>query len=49
MGKHVVLENSFLINCDAIPEKYRPIKHVRFMDVEGEGEVIPMAMFGIRK
>lgn len=49
LGDHIVFDHNFIIQLDAIPEKHKPIKRVRFMDVAGEGKVIPMKMFGVRK
>jgi len=47
---NIVFENNFLINIEEIVKILGcNINHIRFMDVKGQGKVIPMKIYGMRK
>ena len=47
--ENIVLDNHFLINLSSLPAEYRDIHKVKFMDVKGEGKIIPMKMYGLKE
>lgn len=49
LAENTILSSSFRLNLKNIPDKYRNIKSVRFIDTSGEGKTIPMAMYGIKE
>ena len=43
-----IIDSNFLINLQTIPEEYRNnLNKVKFVDVSGKGNCIPMKMYGI--
>ena len=45
----IILDNRFRINLASLPVEYRNIPKVKFMDVKGEGKIIPMKMYGLKE
>lgn len=49
LHEEAILDNSFIINLDALPEKFRKINNIKFMDISGEGKTIPMKLYAIKR
>ena len=46
--ENVIMDRFVRIDLSSLPEEYRNINKVKFVDVEGEGKVIPMKLYGLK-
>lgn len=49
LAKDTVIDDNFILNTGMLPQKYRNISKVKFIDASGEGTIIPMKMYGIKR
>lgn len=45
----VIIDKVVQIDVSSLPSEYRNINKVKFIDVRGEGKVIPMKLYGIKR